>query len=84
MRLPPGDGVREPSACISGVVAGGPGFEPGPSGPEPEVLPLNYPPAGKPVGARSGGSSAGADDGPGGRLLRDHFAIPVSEPERDI
>lgn len=25
-------------------MAGGPGFEPGLPGPEPEVLPLNYPP----------------------------------------
>src|SRR5512132_1924012 len=28
------------------ILAGGPGFEPGLSGPEPEVLPLNYPPRG--------------------------------------
>lgn len=28
------------------LLAGGPGFEPGLSGPEPEVLPLNYPPCG--------------------------------------
>lgn len=29
-----------------GGMAGGPGFEPGLLGPEPRVLPLNYPPAG--------------------------------------
>ena len=38
--------VRESNEILD-KVAGGPGFEPGPSGPEPEVLPLNYPPVGK-------------------------------------
>ncbi len=31
----------------NGRLAGGPGFEPGLLGPEPRVLPLNYPPAGR-------------------------------------
>ena len=41
--------ANEPVGAVGGslsiTVAGGPGFEPGLSGPEPEVLPLNYPPA---------------------------------------
>lgn len=32
-------------ACQDFIMAGGPGFEPGLTGPEPVVLPLNDPPA---------------------------------------
>ncbi len=35
-------------------LAGGPGFEPGLSGSEPLVLPLNYPPSGAGAGAAAG------------------------------
>jgi hypothetical protein len=54
------------------VLAGGPGFEPRPLGPEPRVLPLNYPP----VGAGSGLAASaerktltGAEDGRSGAAV---------------